>query len=291
MRAYWKGDEGMLPALARCLTASGDRFNRRGRRPWASVNFITAHDGFTLADLVSYNEKHNEANGEDNRDGHSDNRSWNCGAEGPTSDEGVFALRARQQRNLLATLLLAQGTPMVLAGDEFGRSQQGNNNAYCQDNEISWIDWEAITPADASLTAYVQRLIALRQEYAVLRRNRFLTGVRDEESGTQDVTWLKPDGEEMNAAAWGDPNSRCLGMLLDGRAPATGMARAAADATLLLIVNSWQDGLEFTLPARCSQWVKLLDTTDRDEPAPTARSAGQRCGIGPRSLVLLIGQD
>ncbi|MDQ7975573.1 MAG: glycogen debranching protein GlgX, partial [Rhodocyclaceae bacterium] len=140
VRAFWKGDEGMAPALAGCMTASADRFNRRGRRPWASVNFITAHDGFTLADLTSYNEKHNDANGEDNRDGHSDNRSWNCGAEGPTDDAEVNALRARQRRNLLATLLLAQGTPMLLGGDEFGRTQQGNNNAYCQDNEISWFD-------------------------------------------------------------------------------------------------------------------------------------------------------
>jgi isoamylase len=171
VRAYWKGDEGMAGKLAQCLTASGDRFNQRGRRPWASVNFISAHDGFTLADTVSYNDKHNEANGEDNRDGHSDNRSWNCGVEGPTDDEAVLALRARQQRNLLATLLLSQGTPMLLAGDEFGRSQQGNNNAYCQDNEISWVDWTAAQgEAAQALAGFASRLLALRKELPALRQ-------------------------------------------------------------------------------------------------------------------------
>ncbi|HWH84625.1 MAG TPA: glycogen debranching protein GlgX, partial [Burkholderiaceae bacterium] len=176
VRSFWKGEEGTVPALARCLTASADKFNHRGRRPWASVNFITAHDGFTLADLVSYNDKHNDANGEDGRDGHSDNRSWNCGVEGPTSDAELLELRARQQRNLLATLLLAQGTPMLLAGDELGRSQQGNNNAYCQDNEISWIDWPGMDERGRALVEFAKQLLALRRDQPVLRRSRFLMG-------------------------------------------------------------------------------------------------------------------
>ena len=173
MRAFWKGDEGVLPELATRITASGDLFNRRGRKPWASVNFITAHDGFTLNDLVSYNDKHNEANGEENRDGHSDNKSWNHGAEGPTDDPAIVELRERQTRYMLATLLLSQGTPMLLAGDEFGRTQQGNNNAYCQDNEISWVNWNHGERGEA-LTRFVQRLTRLRREYAVLRQSRFL---------------------------------------------------------------------------------------------------------------------
>src|SRR4051812_30866939 len=184
-RAYRKGDENMLPDLAKRLTASADLFNRRGRKPWSSVNFVTAHDGFTLNDLVSYNERHNEANGEDNRDGHSDNRSWNHGAEGPTDDPEIIALRERQKRNLLATLLLSQGTPMVLAGDEFGRTQQGNNNAYCQDNEISWVDWEVDERGEA-LTRFAEKLTDLRRRYAALRRSRFLTAQWNEELGVKD---------------------------------------------------------------------------------------------------------
>ena len=181
VRDFWRG-EAPASALAPRLCASGDIFNHRGRKPWACVNFITAHDGFTLNDLVSYNERHNEANGEDNKDGHSDNRSWNCGVEGPTEDEEVNALRARQRRNFLATLLLSQGTPMLLAGDEFGRTQTGNNNAYCQDNEISWVDWD-IADEDRSLIRFVQQLTALRHKYPILRRSRFLTGVYNEELG------------------------------------------------------------------------------------------------------------
>src|SRR5262249_41574257 len=164
VRSFWKGDEGSLPDLATRITASGDLFNRRGRKPWATVNFVTAHDGFTLNDVVSYNDKHNEANGEDNRDGHSDNRSWNHGAEGPTDDTAIIELRERQKRNLLATLLLAQGTPMILGGDEFGRTQQGNNNGYCQDNEISWVHWDHDGRGQA-LTAFARRLAGLRAKY------------------------------------------------------------------------------------------------------------------------------
>ena len=262
VRAYWKGDEGVTAALARCLTASGDQFAQRGRRPWASVNFISAHDGFTLADMVSYNDKHNIDNGEDNRDGHSDNRSWNCGVEGPTDDPAIIELRARQRRNLLATLLLAQGTPMLLAGDEFGRTQGGNNNAYCQDNEISWLDWDAIDDAGRAQIAFVQHLIHMRKTLPVLRRDRFLTGALDEEFGVKDVTWLTPAGTEMAPADWDDANTRCFGMLLEGKAQASAIHRAGHDASVLLIFNSWHEAIDFQLPARAEglQWTRLVDT-------------------------------
>ena len=201
------------------------------------MNFITAHDGFTLNDLVSYNDKHNEANGEDNQDGHADNRSWNYGVEGPTEDEAVNALRSRQTRNFLATLLLSQGTPMLLAGDEFARTQNGNNNAYCQDNEISWVDWD-ITEKGQSLIRFVQRLTALRHKYPILRRSRFLTGDYNEELGVKDVTWINASGTEMKPEEWGDTNMRCFGMLMDGRAQPTGIRQRGEDATLLMVLNA-----------------------------------------------------
>ena len=288
VRAYWKGDEGKLPELATRLTASSDLFARRGRKPWASVNFITAHDGFTLNDLVSYNDKHNEANGEDNRDGHSHNLSWNHGAEGPTDDPEVRDLRFRQMRNMLATLLLSQGTPMLLAGDEFARSQDGNNNAYCQDNEISWIDWDGIDEDGAALTEFVRRLIALRQSHPMLRRGRFLTGEFNPELEVKDVTWLTPAGVEKATEQWQDPMARCLGMLMDGRAQATGIRKPASDATLLLIINSHHDVVPFTLPEVTggSQWIKLLDTGDGDRVDVTTARSGDDIPVVGRSLML-----
>ncbi len=292
VRAFWKGDEGMVAPLSQCLTASGDRFNRRGRRPWASVNFITAHDGFTLADLVSYNDKHNEANGEGNRDGHSDNRSWNCGAEGPTDDADVLALRARQQRNMLATLLLSQGTPMLLAGDEIGRTQQGNNNAYCQDNDISWVQWSAIDDAGGALEAFTRRLLQLRGRYPVLRRKRFLTGDLVSEE-VRDVVWLSCDGAEMDAGRWDDPNTRCLGMLLDGRAPSSAVPRPADDASVLLLFNAWHEPIHFSLPAHPdegSPWLRLLDTAEPDAP-PASLDVGEKLTMAGRSLVLLASRE
>src|SRR5690348_1601995 len=209
-RDFWRG-AAPASAIAPRLSASGDIFNHRGRKPWACINFITAHDGFTLNDLVSYNDRHNEANGEDNKDGHADNRSWNCGVEGPTDDEDVNALRDRQRRNFFATLLLSQGTPMLLAGDEFARTQQGNNNAYCQDNEISWVDWEIGEEGEA-LIRFVQQLTALRHKYPILRRSRFLTGVYNEELGVKDVTWINASGAEMKPEEWGDMSMECFGM-------------------------------------------------------------------------------
>ena len=196
VRGFWKGDGGKRAEMATRLSASADCFDHRGRKPWASVNFITAHDGFTLNDLVSYNEKHNEANGEDNRDGHSDNQSWNCGVEGPTDDPEIIALRERQKRNMLATLLLSQGTPMMLAGDEFGRTQNGNNNAYCQDNEISWVNWD-FGEKEVELAEFVRKIIVLRQSFPILRRSRFLTGEYNPDLDVKDVRWLSPGGQDI----------------------------------------------------------------------------------------------
>jgi isoamylase len=289
VRAFWKGNEGMASDMATRLAASGDVFNRRGRKPWASVNFITAHDGFTLRDLVSYNDKHNEANGEGNRDGHTDNRSWNCGVEGPTNDKRISRLRLRQSRNLLATLLLAQGTPMLLAGDEFGRTQQGNNNAYCQDNEISWVDWR-IGADGAALVEFTRRLIDLRQRYPILRRGRFLTGVYNEELGVKDVTWITAAGAEMTGVDWDNPLTRCFGMLLDGRAQATGIRRPAGDATLLWVLNSHHGVVPFTLPevAGGRNWALLFDTNLPDRGGEETFVFGEAYEVTGRSTVLFV---
>src|SRR5271156_4813058 len=222
VRDFWRG--GDPPgAVAPRLCASGDIFNHQGRRPWASVNFVTAHDGFTLNDVVTYNEKHNDANKENNRDGSSDNRSWNCGAEGPTDDDAINLLRNRQLRNMLATLLLSQGTPMVCAGDEFGRTQNGNNNAYCQDNETSWIHWE-MDEDRLALVNFFRRLTAAFHLYPVLRRLRFLTGEMNPALEVKDVSWIDANGSEMSDEAW-ENGLRCFGMLLDGRGQATGLKK------------------------------------------------------------------
>src|SRR5690242_20356563 len=294
VRAFWKGDEGIVAELATRLTASGDLFNRRGRKPWASINFITAHDGFTLNDLLSYDDKHNEANGEENRDGHSDNRSWNHGAEGKTDDPQIVALRERQKRNMLSTLLLSQGTPMMIAGDEFGRSQQGNNNAYCQDNEISWVDWNYGERGE-KLIRFVERLTRLRRQYAVLRRNRFLTGEVNEELGIKDATWLAPTVEEMNSDQWKDTQFKCLGVLLDGRAQVSGIAKSGSDATLLLVLNGYHDLVVFKLPEVPGgrDWLRLIDTNlpeedDDLEEEPVRFSFNHSYEVTGRSLLLFL---
>jgi len=261
VRSYWRG-EAVIPDLATRLSGSEDKFNHRGRRPWASVNFITAHDGFTLNDLVSYDEKHNDANGENNQDGTSDNRSSNYGVEGPTDDATIRELRERQKRNLLATLLLAQGTPMIVAGDEFGRTQQGNNNAYCQDSEISWVDWAGRSDDDRALTAFVSKLIALRRSLPVLHRQRWLDGKWNEKLQVRDVTWVNPAGGDMDSEMWSDPEARCFGMLVDGRAQVSGIQKLASDATLLIVLNASRDLVSFKLPdiegSDC--WTCLIDT-------------------------------
>jgi glycogen operon protein len=274
--------------MAARLCASADKFNRRGRKPWASVNFISAHDGFTLNDMVSYNDKHNEANGEDNKDGSSDNRSWNCGVEGPTDDAEINELRHRQMRNLLATLLLSQGTPMLLAGDEFARTQNGNNNAYCQDNEISWIDWDR-AHQEVALTEFVRLLTGLRARYPILRRSRFMTGEWVEEAGVKDVTWINASGAEMRDEDWGDGNMRCFGMLMDGRARATGIRRPGQDATMLLMLNAHHDVVGFTLPsvAEGKGWTMVLDTNVPKPEKTTELPIGGTYDLTSRSVVLL----
>ncbi|CAO3404084.1 glycogen debranching protein GlgX [Azospirillum palustre] len=289
VRAFWKGDEGKLPEVAPRLCGSGDVFNKRGRKPWASVNFITAHDGYTLNDLVSYNDKHNEANGEGNNDGHSHNLSWNHGAEGPTDDPEIRSLRERQKRNLLATLLLSQGSPMLLAGDELGNTQHGNNNAYCQDNETAWLNWDDVDEDGQSLIEFVRRVIAIRQSFPMLRRGRFLSGEYNAEFDVKDVTWLTPAGDEMEEGHWHDGNARCLGMLLDGRAQASGIKRPAMDATLLLVINSHHDVVEFTLPEVTggSVWRCLLDTNLPDPDEVPRVNTGEGYMVTGRSLLLL----
>jgi glycogen operon protein len=274
--------------MATRISGSPDFFDRRGRRPRASVNFVTAHDGFTLNDLVSYNDKHNEANGEEHRDGTSNNFSWNCGAEGPTKDPGVRKLRERQKRNMLATLLLSQGTPMMLAGDEFGRTQRGNNNAYCQDNEISWFDWGATDENGRALTRFLQRLTTLRSAFPVLRRGRFLTAELNDALGVREVIWINASGEEMQDDQWNDSNMRCFGMVLDGRAQSTGIKRAASDATLLMVMNAHHDLVQFTLPEVNGghRWLCLIDTNVPEREDLPAFENGYKYGATGRSLLL-----
>ena len=291
VRSYWRGDEGMVAEVASRLAGSADFFNKRGRKPWASVNFVTAHDGFTLSDLVSYNDKHNAANGEDNRDGSSNNLSWNCGAEGPTGDPAIRELRERQKRNLLATLLLSQGTPMILAGDEFGHSQRGNNNAYCQDNELSWLDWEAIDDEGKALTSFVRRLTMLRHAFPLLRRGRFLMAEWNDELQVKDVTWINAAGSEMEQHQWNDTNMRCFGMLLDGRARVSGIRRPASDVTMLLVLNAHHDVVKFSLPhfVGGSRWLCLIDTNDPHRAEVASFRTGAEYEVTGRSLLLFAG--
>ena len=291
VRAFWKGDAGQAGAMAYRLTGSSDLYGRGGRRPWASINFVTAHDGFTLHDLVSYNTKHNEANGEDNRDGHDHNLSWNHGVEGPTDDPAVIALRERQKRNFLATLLLSQGVPMLLHGDEVGRTQQGNNNAYCQDNELTWQDWRIEGPARA-LLAFTRTLIALRRAHPVFRRSRFFYGRRLHGAEVKDLTWFRPDGKEMGEEDWANPETRCFGLRLAGDAldEQDAWGRPVRDDTLLLVLNAHWEPVGFVLPAHRAglRWELLLDTRE-----PTGRRrrrplrAGEVYPLEARSLALL----
>ncbi|CAO1661230.1 glycogen debranching protein GlgX [Salinicola sp. NYA28a] len=263
MRGFWRGDEGKLPAFANRLTASADLFNHRGRKAFSSINFVTAHDGFTLRDLVSYNDKHNEANGEDNQDGHDDNVSWNHGAEGETDDPQIRELRMRQMRNLLATLMLSQGTPMLLAGDEFGRTQGGNNNAYCQDGEIGWVDWD-FSDEGRELLAFTRYLISLRRHYPILERGRFMTGELNENLGIKDVTWLTPAAEEMGVEHWHDGEVKAIGVVLNGHAQPTGICRYGSDVTVFLALNAGDQDIDFVLPdvPGGSEWRRRVETFD-----------------------------
>jgi len=288
VRDFWR-EQAPAREMTKRLCASADIFNRGGRAPWASVNFVTAHDGFTLNDLVSYNDKHNEANGENNRDGNSNNHSANWGVEGPTDDPAINAVRERQKRNMLATLLLSQGTPMLLGGDEFGRTQNGNNNAYCQDNEISWFNWN-ISQSGQSLICFTRMLIALRQKYPILRRTRFFSGDYNEELGLKDVTWINANGSEMDDAGWQDENMNCFGMLMDGRAQVTGIRRRGQNATLLMILNGYHDAVHFTLPdcAGGRDWELLVDTNLPNEPEQRAFCFGLTYEVGGHTLLLFL---
>ena len=288
VRAFWKGAEGLTPTLAARMSASAEMFNKRGRKPWATVNFITAHDGFTLHDTVSYNEKHNEANGEDGRDGSDNNHSWNHGAEGETDDAEINETRRRSMRNMLATLLLSQGTPMLLAGDEFGRTQGGNNNAYCQDNEVSWVDWNIPDWGEAQL-AFTKKLTRLRAKYPILHRGRFFTGQEIEGLGVRDVTWINASGNAMQDGEWGDANMKCFGMLIDGRAQATGIRRPGSDTTMLIVANAHHDLVQFTLP-ECTNgtgWELVLDTNVPERDDAQHFGIGETYDVTGRSLLLL----
>jgi isoamylase len=278
VRACWKGEGGMVAEMGYRLTGSSDLYGHTGRRPHASVNFVTSHDGFTMADLVSYERKHNEPNLEGNRDGENHNLSWNCGWEGPTSNEEVIDRRARHRRNLLATLLLSQGVPMLPAGDEFGRTQQGNNNAYCQDNEISWLDWSP-EHLDAALLEFVRRLVALRRAHPTFRRRRFFQGREIHGPGLSDIVWLAPDGNEMTDAQWHEHHTRCLGMYLDGAAinEHDDRGRRVHDDDFLVMLNAGGSDIDFPLPrphAR-SEWSLVLDTARPPHFVPDAAAA--RC--------------
>jgi len=289
MRDFWRSHQIGIGEFATRFAGSADLYGGGGagrRRPTASVNLLTVHDGFTLADLVSYNDKHNEANGENNRDGTDDNRSWNCGVEGPTTDPAIVALRARQSRAMLSTLLLSFGVPMLLGGDERGRTQQGNNNAYCQDNEITWFDWST---GDGDLLAYTRRLIAFRQAHPVFRRRRFLAGKEASELG-----WFTFAGTPMTPADWADPGALSLAIYLDG----SDDPDRAEDGTPLLdddflvLFNAWWEPLDFVIPETRAglEWRAEIDSYDPAAPAAAPpRHAGDRITVGPRSVAVLRG--
>ena len=291
VRDYWRSEPSTLGEFASRLTGSSDLYEDTGRRPGASINFVTAHDGFTLADLVSYNDKHNDANGEDNRDGESHNRSWNCGVEGPTDDPEVLTLRARQQRNILATLVLSQGTPMLAHGDEMGRSQRGNNNVYCQDNELSWMDW-SLAEANADLVAFTRNVIALRTEHPVFRRRRFFEG-RPIRSGDQsrDIAWLTPSGEEMTPEHWDSGFGKSLAVFLNGEGIPEPDQRGqrVVDTSFLLCFNAHHEPIEFVTPdgAHADEWSVAIDTDVADGVREFSVTAGKPILVEARSMVVL----
>ncbi|MFP4375434.1 MAG: glycogen debranching protein GlgX [Spirochaetales bacterium] len=292
VRRFWKGDAGLVPELASRIAGSSDIFDRRGRRPWASINFVTAHDGFTLKDLVSYNTKHNEANGEQNRDGSDNNNSWNGGAEGDTDDVRIVEFRYRQMRNMLLTLLLSQGVPMLTAGDEIARSQGGNNNAYCQDNEISWMPWKSIS-RNIRLLEFVQELIRLRNDHVVFRRSRFFHGSRIPGTDQKDVTWIQSNGQEMSQEAWSNGELREIGVLLNGEAGArflTPRGEPEPDDNFLILLNANAKRLTWTLPRSQDDrpWrVQLTTTTESGLPS-RARAASDRITVDRHSALVLV---
>ncbi|HUY60807.1 MAG TPA: glycogen debranching enzyme, partial [Candidatus Dormibacteraeota bacterium] len=291
VRDYWRGAEQGVAEFAFRLTGSSDLYASNGRRPYASVNFVTCHDGFTLQDLVSYNEKHNEANGEGNRDGNPDNRSWNCGEEGETDDAGIIALRSRQVRNLLATLFLSQGVPMLLSGDEMGHSQGGNNNAYCQDSPLSWLDWEP-APDALDLLAFTRRLAAYRRQHPVLRRRNWFLGRQLHGTGVVDIGWFTPEGVEMTETEWGQGFVKSVAVFLNGEEiPSPNPSgQRVVDDSLLLLLNAHDSPVTFRVPVGRwgRRWAVDLDTERPAlEPGTTVHHAGARIAVGGRSLQAL----
>jgi glycogen operon protein len=277
-RAFWRGDEGYLAAIAGSLLGSAELFDKAGRRPWASVNFVTAHDGFTLTDLYAFNDKHNEPNGEGNADGHDDNRSWNCGVEGPTEDTAILDLRDRMRRNQMATLILSQGTPMLLMGDEQGRTQQGNNNAYCQDNEITWMRWQDAGPRDEVFRQFVAGLLRIRRSRPLLNQPKFLHG--EDVGGAKNVVWLRADGKEMSPDDWLNGINRSVGLLLRGR----------HGKPLLMFLNAYHEGVAFKLPKLPTGVWRLIVDTDKGEIEPRNVTAkGDEVIVSGRSLLLYEG--
>ncbi|MDA0737965.1 MAG: glycogen debranching protein GlgX [Nitrospirae bacterium] len=290
IRSYWKGDGGVLGEMAHRLSGSSDLYGASGRQPYASINFVTAHDGFTLHDLVSYDHKHNDANGEKNQDGTNDNLSWNCGVEGPTDESKINELREKQKRNFLATLLLSQGVPMISGGDELGRTQHGNNNAYCQDNEVSWFDWN-LTKSNQQLLEFTKQLIQLKKKHPVFQRRRFFQGRKIAGSEVKDISWFHADGKEMMDEEW-DMGFRSLGLRLSGDAMEEFDAKGCAifDDTFLLLLNAHHEAVPFTLPAHKKgvRWVSIFDTSEavRTKRSPLFRG-GEEYVLGERTCALL----
>jgi isoamylase len=285
VRRFWRGDGGVVSEFATRLAGSNDLYEHSGRRPYASINFVTAHDGFTLHDLVSYNEKHNEANGEGNRDGENHNLSWNGGVEGPTTDKTILALRAQQKRNLMATLLLSAGVPMLSGGDEMCRTQRGNNNAYCQDNEISWTNWD-LGPEQEAFLDFARRLVHLRQSEPVLQRRRFFQGraIR----GVKDIMWVDPSGKEMTDDSWNSPLIRSLGVVYSGEG--TGevdeRGQSITGGTLLVIMNEHHDSVLFKLPpSTAGAWQRIFDTINPKLPE-AVQAANAKYELKGRSLAV-----
>jgi len=291
IRRYWKGDDGVLAEFAYRLTGSPDLYQHQGKAPRASINFVTVHDGFTLNDLVSYNEKHNEANGEENRDGDSHNNSWNCGVEGPTDDVKVNALRERQKRNFLATLFLSQGVPLLNGGDEFSRTQRGNNNTYCQDNELSWFNWQW-TPEQQQLLRFTTQLTQFRREHPVFRRPKYFTGRRIRGDDVKDLMWFAPNGAEMKAADWQNGFAKCIGVLFSGTTSDVRDARGepVRDDTFLLLFNAHYEPLTFIVPGREEiRWETVINTAAEIGfvKAGEVVAAGDEVELIERSLSLL----
>ncbi|MCV7201622.1 glycogen debranching protein GlgX [Mycolicibacterium peregrinum] len=291
VRDYWRGEPATLGEFASRLTGSSDLYEATGRRPGASINFVTCHDGFTLNDLVSYNEKHNEANGEDNRDGESHNRSWNCGVEGPTDDPAILALRAKQMRNIVGTLMLSQGTPMIAHGDEIGRTQLGNNNVYCQDSELSWMDW-SLLEANAEHLEFTRKVLAFRKRHAAFRRRRFFEG-KPIRSGDQvrDIAWLTPGGTEMTPEDWGTGLGTCVAVFLNGDSIPAPNARGerVVDDTFLLCFNANDHEQDFVTPNGdyAAEWTGDLDTASPTGDSDLVVAAGEKISLQARSLLVL----